>query len=282
MTYVKITEIVMATDFKKLKRFFLNIGNSTVEVKLLPAEVERAKEQLISQIFTSFGGFTNLTGNKKPDITIYFSNASEPYIVLEKDKLLSILLQFNGEKEAYTTYQISVFEFQLVLRAVIFRLLVNKKMLMLHASAVEIDGKAYIFLGNPGAGKSTAMKLLSTKYHALADDSVLISEEKGEFYFHQTPFHEKEAWIKRGSKKYPLGGVFFVNKSKEFYIKKITNSEILVQKIIGQSISEKTEDKKYLKIVMNFTANYSNINNIYFAKDSKKLVDLYRAAAYST
>jgi energy-coupling factor transporter ATP-binding protein EcfA2 len=52
--------------------------------------------------------------------------------------------------------------------------------LLLHASAVRVDGQALLFLGPSGAGKSTICSLLSGFARPLADDLVyLFSREAG-------------------------------------------------------------------------------------------------------
>jgi HPr Serine kinase C-terminal domain len=53
----------------------------------------------------------------------------------------------------------------------------------LHASGVVIQGWAVLFLGDPGAGKSTAAAAMSTRGHPLlADDIVAINENHGQFF----------------------------------------------------------------------------------------------------
>lgn len=44
--------------------------------------------------------------------------------------------------------------------------------LFLHASAVAVDGEAFLFLGHSTAGKSTVARLLGEAYPVVADDSV--------------------------------------------------------------------------------------------------------------
>ncbi|MEO0185730.1 MAG: hypothetical protein ABIL20_08045, partial [candidate division WOR-3 bacterium] len=61
-------------------------------------------------------------------------------------------------------------------------------------------------------GKSTAMTLLSKKFLPVASDTVIIKKEKKEFYVYQTPFLEKDDWVKKDKKKYPLGKIFFLKK----------------------------------------------------------------------
>jgi len=48
----------------------------------------------------------------------------------------------------------------------------------LHASSVEISGKALIFLGHSTAGKSTIAGILSKKYPIISDDKIFVSKKK--------------------------------------------------------------------------------------------------------
>lgn len=48
----------------------------------------------------------------------------------------------------------------------------------LHASAVNVSGKALIFLGHSTAGKSTISRLLAERYPIIADDKVFVFQVK--------------------------------------------------------------------------------------------------------
>ncbi|MDB4868251.1 MAG: hypothetical protein JWR03_2584 [Cohnella sp.] len=52
-------------------------------------------------------------------------------------------------------------------------LLMTRKVLPLHGSAVEIDGKAYAFVGDSGAGKSTLAAAFVSMGHLLVSDDVI-------------------------------------------------------------------------------------------------------------
>lgn len=55
-------------------------------------------------------------------------------------------------------------------------LLLQKKILCLHGSAVAIDGKAYAFVGESGAGKSTIAAAFAVKgYQLISDDVIAIN-----------------------------------------------------------------------------------------------------------
>ena len=49
----------------------------------------------------------------------------------------------------------------------------------LHASAVEIDGKAVAFVGVPGAGKSTTAAIFAQKGHSVLTDDIVAIEKRG-------------------------------------------------------------------------------------------------------
>ncbi|MFS0638326.1 aldolase [Mesobacillus foraminis] len=55
-------------------------------------------------------------------------------------------------------------------------LLIQKKILPLHGSAIEIDGRAYAFIGDSGAGKSTlASAFLRRGFKLISDDVIAVS-----------------------------------------------------------------------------------------------------------
>lgn len=63
------------------------------------------------------------------------------------------------------------------------RILAHEGALVLHASAVAIDGKVAIFLGETGAGKSTLSACLHQAGHQLlGDDAIIISHNAGCFF----------------------------------------------------------------------------------------------------
>ncbi|NEQ88783.1 MAG: hypothetical protein F6K26_55505, partial [Moorea sp. SIO2I5] len=70
---------------------------------------------------------------------------------------------------------------QLALVGTVMAILLQQRgALILHASAVEMDGKAILFLGNSGEGKSTiAAALQAQGYAVVADDIAAVSWEEG-------------------------------------------------------------------------------------------------------
>jgi hypothetical protein len=136
-------------------------------------------------------------------------------------------------------------------------LLMQRKVLALHGSAIAIDGKAYAFIGHSGAGKSTlASTFIKQGYQLLSDDIIpLLMNEGGcpnviptypqqklwqeslqQFGWNSSdfrPLFERETKFaipvhsRYCKDPLPLGGVFEITKTEEDYakIKPIKNLE---------------------------------------------------------
>lgn len=60
-------------------------------------------------------------------------------------------------------------------------ILFQRKILPLHGSIIEIDGKAYAFVGNSGAGKSTlASSFINQGYKLVSDDLIALTLKEGQ------------------------------------------------------------------------------------------------------
>lgn len=55
----------------------------------------------------------------------------------------------------------------------------SRGIILVHASAVQVDGGAWIFLGPSGAGKSTIRRLLSALAQPVGDDAVYLIPQLG-------------------------------------------------------------------------------------------------------
>ncbi len=91
-----------------------------------------------------------------------------------------------------------------------FNVVANRfyKAVAIHSSSVVYDGKAYIFLGESGTGKSTHTELICSCYpeaELLNDDSPVIKMEDDCCRVYGSPWSGKTACYK--DKRYPLGGV---------------------------------------------------------------------------
>lgn len=127
---------------------------------------------------------------EKAELTLQWQNLSKSskYFAIKNNLILvripnnAIYMIENGNKIYYSPME-NVDEDQLrlyLLGTCMGALLLQRRILPLHGSAIEINGKAYAIVGDSGAGKSTlASCLLSLGYHLISDDviPVTISEQ---------------------------------------------------------------------------------------------------------
>lgn len=86
----------------------------------------------------------------------------------------------------------------------------------IHASSVALDGKAYIFMGRSGTGKSTHAALWQRCFHGcelLNDDNPTLRMENGVIMVYGTPWSGKTPCYRNTS--YPLAGAVRLRQSKE-------------------------------------------------------------------
>ena len=92
-----------------------------------------------------------------------------------------------GRTRAVVTGVHNEYALDSVLRVLLTRLLLPTPGFLLHAATVVQDGKAYVFMGRSGAGKSTVASL-SPPGSVLTDEISLLRRIEGTWYAHGTPF----------------------------------------------------------------------------------------------
>lgn len=109
--------------------------------------------------------------------------------------------------------------------------------MMLHASAVEYEGKAYLFSGHCGTGKSTHTRLWKQIYGDQAqvfnDDKPALRRLDGRWYAYGTPWCGKDGINQ--NKKVPLAGICFLKQSDHNSIRQL-NPQQALSKILPQTM----------------------------------------------
>lgn len=109
--------------------------------------------------------------------------------------------------------------------------------LMLHSSAVELDGRAYLFSGDSGAGKSTHTGLWQQEFgpavQIFNDDKPALRYMDGRWYAYGTPWSGKNG-INR-NRKVPLAGICFMKKAPENRIRRLSQQEAVMY-IVKQTL----------------------------------------------
>jgi len=110
--------------------------------------------------------------------------------------------------------------------------------MMLHASAVELDGKAFLFSGPCGVGKSTHTKRWEQIH---GNDATIINDDKPAlrrfnegWYAYGTPWCGKDGI--NVNKKVKLGGICFLKQGDENSIRRVDGIEAL-RMIMSQTAS---------------------------------------------
>lgn len=246
------------------------------------------RRKLRGGIFKNYEGFIVKSANEGVDFYIHFieKGRKNNIIFMKLQNRLACYMRIYekvGKNKFEVHYTISLSQFQLILQHILAKHLNKNDGLILHSSAVKNGNIAYLFFGVSGAGKSTAAALLGEKYKVIADDAGIVKRDKEDYYFYQTPFAERTK-IDKTSTKYLLGKIFIVKKAKFFKVEKIMDKNEIMDKLIGlnelnrvfnMTFEEEKVNKKYIKILLALVANFDEFYYLYFAKDSKKLMDLF-------
>lgn len=112
-----------------------------------------------------------------------------------------------------------------LLRILLSFVLLPKRGFLLHAASVVRNGRAYVFVGRSGAGKSTVASL-SPAGSVLTDEISLLRFSDGCWQAHGTPFwgEFRAAGMNR---RYPIAGIYMLSQAKEDRLEPLSTKEIL-------------------------------------------------------
>lgn len=90
--------------------------------------------------------------------------------------------------------------------------------LLFHAAGIIREGKAYVFFGHSGAGKTTLSRL-SSHYQVLNDDLVLLQpQEDRSWHVYSTPFFNPTQIDPQGNDHAPLVGLYSLVQAKQVFL----------------------------------------------------------------
>lgn len=157
-------------------------------------------------------------GGMAPRCQAYLTDSPAPadIVVRTEEYEESALYGFNEELRAYLESGL-LFYMQLL----------KFGGLMFHASAIAYEGKAYLFSGPSGVGKSTHTALwqeaLGEKVQVINDDKPALRFLDNRWYAYGTPWSGKSG-INQNI-KVPLGGICFLKRGTENSIRRLTAQE---------------------------------------------------------
>ena len=127
--------------------------------------------------------------------------------------------------------------------------------MLLHASAVEWNGKAYLFSGPSGMGKSTHTCLWQQHFGNAAqvfnDDKPALRLIDGRWFAYGTPWCGKNGINQ--NRKVPLGGICFLKRGEKNRIRRLPSAEA-VPLIYGQTVYGLRKAENALRLMDNVDA----------------------------
>jgi hypothetical protein len=111
-----------------------------------------------------------------------------------------------------SVYALSAFENYL--RWMVADLALPRGGFILHSAGLAREGKAYLFFGHSGAGKTTVCSL-SPEAELLSDDLVLVLRSGDQFVASTTPFQGTLSQGAKCRRTFPLAGAFRLRQSSE-------------------------------------------------------------------
>ncbi|MBI3366152.1 hypothetical protein HY041_00800 [Candidatus Roizmanbacteria bacterium] len=262
-----------------MKTLFFTIAGVVIKLNFHPAEGKFFSEKLKSDIIQHYKPFIKKKNKGKVDYTVHFYQKNTREISTKKiGKAVVFLMDFcqvKGKKTILSDYKISLSQFQYILLNMLQKYFMEHNGFILHSSGNIYHKRAVLFLGKPGAGKSTAMGVLAERYISIADDSLIIKKEGKIFICYQTPLIETNYWVKKKAAHFPIGGVFFLKKSSRYEIKEITDKNYIINRISKQIWVGGGLTSRQMKYVLKFIK-INKFYFLYFGKNKKKLWSLFK------
>ncbi len=184
---------------------------------------ERMKNQI---------GAYRISGDEKPDMTIYLSDD-----FLERKQKENPHLTISDIEYMFTG-------------SVFYSVLLNFGGLMLHSSCVLMDGRAYLFSAASGTGKSTHTALWqkvfgSDRAKILNDDKPAVRIGEDGIYACGTPWSGKTDL--NINVMAPIGGICFLERSEKNWIKRVPGA-MAIAKLLNQTI--RPTDEKDMDLLL--------------------------------
>lgn len=260
-----------------MSSFYLHIIDFTIKVQLFkPKYTVFLRDKLQREIMMLFRDFVSLEKPKKIDFTIEFQESNIIGLVPHTPTNIQFvsLYEKKGPNKIRTYYSISTSQFHYMVTEILSMLLKDSGFFQ-HASSVVHHDKAFLFLGKSGSGKTTISSFLKDTYHKLADDLVMIKKEKDQYICFQSPLWERNWWLGKHTESYPLSKIFFLKKSKDCHVEKITNSKEKLKLLLSDLTYEQTHIKEKMGVFMKFVAAFDGFYYLHFPKDKRRVLEFF-------
>jgi hypothetical protein len=156
-----------------------------------------------------------------------------------------------------------------VLRIVHTLLLARKGGFLMHASSAIRNGRAFLFPGVSGAGKTTMARLAPPDAALLTDEISYVTIEEGRYTAIGTPFFGELARVGENLRA-PIECVYLLAKGRENKIEPVTGGDA-VRGLLG-NILFFARDPEFVKLVFDAAVEFANripIRRLTFVPDSR-------------
>ncbi len=262
---------------------YLKIGGFVIQTSIEPQQRKKSHIDLSIDIKKLFSGYI-VKKPKSIDFKIIIRKDPFPIILRKGDVRLAYFYREYGNK-IETFIHVSPLQFFFLMSEILNKLLNKEGAFIFHTSAVKIGNKAYLFTGRSGAGKSTISQFAKPKYTLLGDDNIIVRRDSAtnQYLAYQTPFNEKNDIGKRKKGGCEISKIFFLTKSKELNVKKITDKEWLLKTLLKQVLVDKKNQINFTdrnkKLFMNLLSFVGSFNEFYwlsFPKNKKVVNQFYK------
>ena len=110
-------------------------------------------------------------------------------------------------------------------RVIFAHLIFRKDGLLLHSSGIVRDGKAYLFVGHSGSGKTTISRFTGASDEVLSDDLVAVRKVDDRWTAFSTPFWNPVPIRIMKNLKSPIKGIYQLKKAKSTSIRRLAIQE---------------------------------------------------------
>lgn len=260
-----------------MKTLYLNIADCIIRIIFHESEYAPEKERLMDAVTSHYSGFVMESPPAQANYTVHCVDSTSEIVFFNPKNGNGYMFFYHKKSRTIyeTYYYASIFQIQSLLFEILRDWLDRKNGFIMHASGNLIRGKAVLFLGKSGAGKSTITTLLSPRFPSIASDTVIIVKVGRRFYAYQTPFFEKETWVRRMAGKLPLEAVYFIHKAQECRIGPAPSRETVIKKLIAQVMKHGRREEEMVRLVMQFASQTSLFHNLYFTKEAGAIAELF-------
>ncbi len=265
-----------------MEKIYLRIGGFNLLFKIHYTEQLFHMEKFVNMLKNDYGGFID-NGKLRADFIFHIHTMGRYILKKNKDKDTDgknfdiRAFHINEKKRTLTMHNPpGSSDFEFMVSTVLDNFLIpQKKSFIIHGSGVSYKGKAYMFEGKSGAGKSTTAQMLRGLCDILADDSMIIRKINNKFHFFQNVLYEKNFNFKKGKESYLIDKVFFIRKADKCALVEIKNKNFILDKMLKQVFTYPGKIKMQFPVIAEFV-NKTDFYYLYVRKDGKVFKNFFK------